>query len=76
MEHFSNEMYGIVPGNSLSPEVRIIEEATIALNSKGIRKQIQLIFPMLPLIVTPQAITIFMSSGQVSRIQKRTQKTL
>ena len=44
LEHFSNEMYGIVPGNSLSPEVRILEEATIALNSKGIRKQIQLIF--------------------------------
>ena len=44
LEHFASQMYGKIPGILPSPEVRILEEATLALKNKAIRKQIQLAF--------------------------------
>jgi hypothetical protein len=44
LEHFASQMYGKIPGALPSPEVRTLEEATLAIEGKAIRKQIQLAF--------------------------------
>ena len=44
LEHFASQMYGRIPGTLPSPEVRTLEEATLAIEDKAIRKQIQLAF--------------------------------
>ena len=44
LEHFASQIYGKIPRTLPSPEVRILEEATLAIEDKAIRKQIQLAF--------------------------------
>ena len=44
LEHFAGQIYGKIPKTLPSPEVRILEEATLAIEDKAIRKQIQLAF--------------------------------
>ena len=44
LEHFAGQMYGKIPGTLPSPEVRILEEGTLAIDDKAIRKQVQLAF--------------------------------
>jgi hypothetical protein len=44
LEHFAGQMYGKIPGTLPSPEVRILEEGTLDIDNKAIRKQVQLAF--------------------------------
>ena len=44
LEHFAVQVYGKIPGTLPSPEVRILEKATLAIDDKAIRKQVQLAF--------------------------------
>ena len=44
LEHFASQMYGRIPGTLPSPEVRTLEESTLAIEGKAIRKQVQLAF--------------------------------
>ena len=44
LEHFASQIYGKIPGTLPLPEVRILEKATLAIDGKAIRKQVQLAF--------------------------------